>query len=586
MFLYKGGFTLETICVIYIRISTDEDLQKWSLAGQHEELTRFAEKRGWKIFNEYKDEITGSASKRPGLDELRNDMAAGCFTVILVVDQDRISRMEPIDWEFFKKELRECGVKLVTPAQEIDFEDEDSELVSDVFNLFARHQRRKLKKAMRRGRAQAVKAGKWLGRVPYGYMKNKDGGLVPDPETASVVRYIFQEYAKGKGAPRLAHYDLDHIPSPNGTKWNKEVVVDMLRNPVYAGILSFRGVDGHTWKENNHEAIVDKKTFEACQQILYQRGAHNHFYMAQNRSHTLLNGVLVCECGKILTVKPIKKTVKGRRYEYYYYKHPRPTERPNKGIFAPQRDCTASYRTEKLDRAIVDTMKLIGSSPEAARKLIRLNNDQGEIRKLEAQLAALEQSEKVTQVKLGKLLKLYLRSDWDEKTLNIEKAALEKDLKKNHQEQRVLREKLALANRQNVTLEIIMEYFALLANFETEVSVADQRRIIQTIFPRIEVRKNGDMVATARIPLADIFQSTSKQQVSGYSRLHGNFSGLGVSYFTDHDNVGVLPKDGPQVIGKRNPRLFIYLRLVDALQSVFHRVFDRNNVLLDCVDFI
>lgn len=576
----------ETICAIYKRISTDEDLQKWSLAGQHEELTRFAEKRGWQIYKTYKDEITGSAAKRPGLDELRNDMVAGCFSIILVVDQDRISRMETIDWELFKKELRECSVKIVTPAQEIDFEDEDSELVSDVFNLFARHQRRKLKKAMRRGREQAIKAGKWLGRVPYGYKSGENGKLFPDPETAWVVQYIFREYAKGKGGYKLAYYDLDHIPSPNGIKWNKEVVTKIVRNPIYTGQICFNGYNGLVQVDNAHEALVDKRTFELCQEILQGRG-NNHFYMTQNRSHTLLNGVLVCECGKALVVKPVKKTLKGKRYEYYYYKHPKPTERPNKGIFAPQRECKASYRTERLDRAIVDAVKQIGSSPQAARKLIRLNSDQGEIRKLEAQLTALEQSEDTIQAKLGKLLKLYLRSDWDEKTLNIEKAALEKNLRKNHQEQRTIREKLALVNRQNVTLEVIMEYFALLANFETEVSIDDQRRIIQTIFPRIEVKKNGNIIATARIPITrDSFQSACQLQVAGNSRLHGNFGGLMVSYLADHDDIRVLPQDRAQVAGKGNSRLHIHLDLVNTVQHIFNRVFHRYDVFLNGINRI
>lgn len=88
---------LEVICAIYVRISTDEDLQKWSLGGQNDELTRYAEKRGWKIHKIYQDEISGSKARRPGLDELRNDMAAGMFSLILVVDQDRISRMETME---------------------------------------------------------------------------------------------------------------------------------------------------------------------------------------------------------------------------------------------------------------------------------------------------------------------------------------------------------------------------------------------------------------------------------------------------------------------------------------------------------
>ncbi|WP_373995952.1 hypothetical protein [Moorella sp. E308F] len=51
----------------------------------------------------------------------------------------------------------------------VNFDDEDSELVSDIFNLFARHQRRKIKKAMRRGREEAFRQGKWPGQPLFGY---------------------------------------------------------------------------------------------------------------------------------------------------------------------------------------------------------------------------------------------------------------------------------------------------------------------------------------------------------------------------------------------------------------------------------
>lgn len=128
-------------------------MQKYSLSGQDKELRDLVVRRVKQIYKIYIDQTSASKASRPGLDTLLDDMADGKFKEVLIVDQDRLSRLDPNHWELVKKQFRENGCVLVTPVGQVDFEDEDSELISDVFNLFARHQRRKLVKAMKRGRA-------------------------------------------------------------------------------------------------------------------------------------------------------------------------------------------------------------------------------------------------------------------------------------------------------------------------------------------------------------------------------------------------------------------------------------------------
>lgn len=276
---------------IYIRISTDEDLQRWSLGAQERELSNFCEKKNWPVYRVYRDTVSGSRCSRPGLDSLRDDMSAGFFSRILVVDQDRLSRMEPVDWELLKKEIKENEVRLVTPVAEVDFSDEDNELVSDVFNLFARHQRRKIKKAMKRGRAEAVKNGRWLGKAPYGRrLDPATGKLLIDEVTAPVARRIFELYARGCGAGAICR-ELGPVPGPGGAGWSSTAVLRVIRQVAHRGDIKFFVNGQHIYLPGAHEPTVPPKLFDRCQKLLQaKKDGCSALSAGRGRSHRQLTG--------------------------------------------------------------------------------------------------------------------------------------------------------------------------------------------------------------------------------------------------------------------------------------------------------
>ncbi len=73
---------------LYVRVSTasqDLDLQL-------DELRRLAARRGWAIAGEYTDVISGTSTKRPGLDQFLADAHAGRFDVVAVWKLDRLGR--------------------------------------------------------------------------------------------------------------------------------------------------------------------------------------------------------------------------------------------------------------------------------------------------------------------------------------------------------------------------------------------------------------------------------------------------------------------------------------------------------------
>jgi len=66
--------------------------------------------------------------------------------------------------------------------------------------------------------------------------------------------------------------------------------------------------------------------------------------------------------------------------------------------------------------------------------------------------------------------------------------------------------------------------------------------------------------------------------MAGQTGLHGNFRGLAVADFADHDNIGILPQNRPQTLGESHFHFGVNLGLADAVQIKFDGVFHRQNI--------
>jgi hypothetical protein len=73
--------------------------------------------------------------------------------------------------------------------------------------------------------AQGVKIARRLTLYGYTPRKGEAGGLDINPETAGVVKRIYEEYVSG-ASPRAiaAGLNADNIPAPRGGKWNASTI--------------------------------------------------------------------------------------------------------------------------------------------------------------------------------------------------------------------------------------------------------------------------------------------------------------------------------------------------------------------------
>lgn len=181
--------------------------------------------------------------------------------------------------------------------------------------------------------------------APYGYKKdtNNKNHLIINEETSPIVKRIFELYLQGLGTPKIAKLLNDeNIPSPSkylkteryekcSHKWNKGAIYRILKEEVYTGTVvghkSYKvnhkvktrvKIPKSEWcyVENQHEPIIDKKTFEEVQSKLA-----NGSKCRERKNYNPIKQFVYCgQCGAKASLKTHKRQVKsGEIHKHQYF---------------------------------------------------------------------------------------------------------------------------------------------------------------------------------------------------------------------------------------------------------------------------
>jgi site-specific DNA recombinase len=94
--------------ILYARVSTDEQARSgYSLSQQIEALREYAACERYEVLEEVVDPgQSGASLERPGMDRVRDLVAAGGVSVVLAQDRDRFAR-EPAYLFYLREEFAE-----------------------------------------------------------------------------------------------------------------------------------------------------------------------------------------------------------------------------------------------------------------------------------------------------------------------------------------------------------------------------------------------------------------------------------------------------------------------------------------------
>lgn len=278
----------------YARVSTDNDEQKTSIEAQIDEYAKQIKNNSeWEFVEIYADEgISGtSTKKRKEFNRMINDAKKGKFDLILTKSISRFAR-NTVDCLNYIRDLRSINVEIYFEKENIYSFDSKVDFMLTIMSSIAQEEARNISENIKWNVRKRFREG-----VPIinhnrllGYTKDKKGGnLVVLSEEAEIVRLIFELYIGGLGPSGICREltKRGHKTGAGKTKWQNSTITTILKNEKYAGDLLQQKtltVDYLTHKKvrnndvapkyltkDNHEAIIDRKTFELAQQIRHDR---------------------------------------------------------------------------------------------------------------------------------------------------------------------------------------------------------------------------------------------------------------------------------------------------------------------------
>ncbi len=226
--------------ILYARVSTDEQARSgYSLAQQLEALHEYASREGYEVLEEAADPgQSGASLERPGMDRLRDLVAAGGVSMVLAQDRDRFAR-EPAYHCLLRKEFEEhsCALRALNDRGD---DSPEGELTDGIIDQLAKYERAKPAERTRRGKLRRVCEGKIVAvwSVRYGFKLNatRDGSLVNEA-TMSIVRRIFYMVAESATLHSVARaLNREGLQPPGLSSSGVRSVTfvrDVLKNDIY-----------------------------------------------------------------------------------------------------------------------------------------------------------------------------------------------------------------------------------------------------------------------------------------------------------------------------------------------------------------
>src|SRR5215212_4923003 len=202
----KTPMSQTTRAAVYVRVSSDEQVDGYSLAAQERAAETFCTQQGWQTVT-YRDEGTSARvddiSKRPAFKQLLTDVEAGRVDVVVVHKLDRFARNRRVAFEAFER-LGKAGVGFVSLHENLDYSTAAGQLMLTMLVGLAQFYSDNLSGETKKGKRERKAQGLYNGLLPFGVSKNSAGIPVPDPETYPGLLLAFEATAKGTSDREVA----------------------------------------------------------------------------------------------------------------------------------------------------------------------------------------------------------------------------------------------------------------------------------------------------------------------------------------------------------------------------------------------
>lgn len=403
---------------LYLRVSTDEQAEKYGLSAQRSAIEGIIKSRGKlkdgrdamiltsKVYEYIDDGVSGTTEidERFAFRQLKEDILNAPdgqkpFDVVAVYKIDRFARKLRILMDVLKF-FEEKKIEFVSATESIDTSTPFGRAMLGIMGVIAELELETIRERTQRGREQAIQEGVFMGtHAPFGYKKDKEGKLVIFDTEAKIVKKIFDlfvidKYSTQKIADILTQ---DEMLSPDasaikygkkrGTSrktntpyfWRQERIRMILSDNVYTGVLYYnktkkgKVLPKDKWSESphRHKSIIPAHYFDLAlfrlkqlsdRKTLTQKKVQGNIY--------LLSGLLKCDHCKGLGdhtddrltswTGDRKLLDKESRHYSYYYRCTRKNEKKF-SVVCP----VVPIPAEPLEKYVINFVTQLLSNPKA-----------------------------------------------------------------------------------------------------------------------------------------------------------------------------------------------------------------------------
>ena len=331
------------IIAIYCRVSTDEQAEfGYSIDEQKRLLEEWCKANDYIIYKCYSDRgISGKNIKdRPALKELLSDAKAGKFDMVISWKINRVSRKLE-DVLKIVNLLEKNNITFKSYSEPFETDTPAGRMQFQMMALIGEFERGTIAQNVKMGMIAKAKTGNWCGGRVLGYdlvpnnspeeEKKGKNKLEINEKEAEIVRFIFNEYRKGKGYKAITNkMNKLGYKTKKGNNFSVGSIRDILTNPVYIGEIRYNV--RQNWSEKRrrninpnpirvkgkHEAIIDRELWDKVQLILEsKKGKPSRIYDGEYP----LTGILRCpKCGAGMVISRTTNTLAdGTKKRIAYY---------------------------------------------------------------------------------------------------------------------------------------------------------------------------------------------------------------------------------------------------------------------------
>lgn len=285
----KKNEKIRAVC--YARVSSEQDSQTLSYENQKKYFIDYINSQeNLEFAGFYGDEaISGTNRKRRvQFNQMMEDAKAHKFDLILTKSLSRWAR-NTLDALACIRELKALNppVRVIFQKENIDTANAQGELVLTIMSALAQEESRSISENIRWSLQKKFQKGEPVHNLDrtMGYEYGENGEWVINPTQASIIRYIYENYADGISSTEIAKRLNAHgILTVIGKPWRSDAIMRILRNEIYAGNLILQKnvtVDFLTHKcvpnddispkyfiENHHPAIIEPELLSRVEKRL------------------------------------------------------------------------------------------------------------------------------------------------------------------------------------------------------------------------------------------------------------------------------------------------------------------------------